>query len=198
MFDDTTCEIPRIIHQTWKGRRVDARFAGHIRSWVDTNPGWKHWFWTDRDNRNLVATRFPSYLKLWDALPQNIMRADLMRYFILWEFGGVYVDLDVEALLPLDRLVEALRQQAGSQSRGRGTVRGGGPGCILGQEPWVHAHVLYNADRLICNAIMMSCPGHPLWRVVVEDSGGAHHSWGREERQQGGVTEVAPRVAPVS
>ena len=48
------------------------------------------------------------------------------------------------------------------------TVRGRGPGCILGQEPWVHAHVLYNADRLICNAIMMSCPGHPLWRVVVE------------------------------
>ena len=244
VFDGTTCEIPRIIHQTWKGRRVDARFAGHIRSWVDVNPGWKHWFWTDRDNRNLVATRFPSFLKLWDALPQNIMRADLVRYFIMWEFGGVYVDLDFEALRPMDRLVEALRQQAGSLSRGRtgdgtrgtggiggagesigraevggggtggidgdrgedehsevgggfgGGVRAGrpdtnrgggainrrgGPGCILGQEPWVHAHVLYNADRLICNAIMMSCPGHPVWRVVVDlaqarwDSGKYRH-----------------------
>ena len=34
--------------------------------------------------------------------PEPIMRADAIRYFLLYEYGGVYVYLDFEALRPLD------------------------------------------------------------------------------------------------
>ena len=35
----------------------------------------------------------------------GIQRADAFRYFVLFAYGGIYVDLDMEALKPLDEYV---------------------------------------------------------------------------------------------
>lgn len=77
----------------------------------------------------------------------QIKRADAIRYFLLDHFGGLYVDLDFEALRPIDDLLA-------------------GHGLVIGQEPYVHSRVLYNVDRLMCNAFMASCPRHPFWATV--------------------------------
>lgn len=34
---------------------------------------------------------------------------------------------------------------------------------IIGQEPLEHARNIYGRDMVLCNAIMMSVPGHPFW-----------------------------------
>ena len=38
------------------------------------------------------------YKKLYKAFDQDIMRIDFGRYLILWNFGGIYVDLDIFAI----------------------------------------------------------------------------------------------------
>merc|ERR1711971_275347 len=45
---------------------------------------------------------------------------------------------------------------------------GSGLKCLIGLEPYEHAHILYTEERLICNAMMMSCPKHPLWKEVLQ------------------------------
>jgi hypothetical protein len=160
--------------------------AGYMRSWIRKHRplGWEHLFWTDRKNRLLVEARFPQYLELFDALPQNIMRADMIRYLILYEFGGVYADLDFQSLRPLDDLFAAhghaeyhsgggtgssssdRTNKSAPRPSSRGT--GGRFSAMIGQEPDAHAHILYKLPSMVCNAFMISCPGHPFWLEVVD------------------------------
>ena len=39
------------------------------------------------------------------AFPAAVNRADVFRYMVLFEIGGVYVDLDVEALRSIEPLL---------------------------------------------------------------------------------------------
>lgn len=140
--------IPRIIHQTWKNGRVTRLSAQRIKTWLTKNPGWEYKFWTNALGRDFMVKNYPEHMPMYDGYKQDIKRADAIRYFLLDHYGGVYADLDFECLRPLDSLVA-------------------NHSCIIGQEPYVHAHLLYDQDRLICNAIMMSAPKHPLWRTVI-------------------------------
>ena len=62
---------------------------------------WSMWLWTDEDNRELIARDFPSFLPLYDGYDVKIKRIDAVRYFYLYKYGGVYMDLDVMCLHPL-------------------------------------------------------------------------------------------------
>jgi hypothetical protein len=72
----------------------------------------------------------PEYLFLYDRLPKNIMRADMSRLAYMYIYGGVYADLDLEPLRPLDSM---LRGRGGAVLAWMGTpawgVRGLGEGC---------------------------------------------------------------------
>ena len=38
---------------------------------------------------------YSSFLPVYESYPYNIQRVDAARYFILYHFGGVYLDLDI-------------------------------------------------------------------------------------------------------
>ena len=141
------CEIPRIIHQTWKNDLVSYTAAQRIRTWIKQNPSWEYRLWTNEDNLRFMSEHYPQHLAMFKGYKQEIKRADAVRYFLLDHYGGLYVDLDFESLRPIDPLLK-------------------GRGLVIGQEPWAHSHVLYDVDRLICNAFMASCPHHPFWKTV--------------------------------
>ena len=67
-------------------------------------------------------------------------------------YGGVYVDMDMEPLRPLEDLLELLRW----------------PECVLGQEPLEHAVLLEGKRHFICNAVLVSKPKHQLWAVLLD------------------------------
>jgi hypothetical protein len=39
----------------------------------------------------LITEKFPWFLDTYKAYPHNIQRADVLRYFVLYEFGGIYL-----------------------------------------------------------------------------------------------------------
>ena len=98
--------VPRVIHQTWKDDRVPAQYQAWHRSVRDLHPHHEHRLWTDADNRRLIAEHFPGVLAAYDGFAHDIERADTARYAILAVHGGVYVDLDMELLRPVDQLLE--------------------------------------------------------------------------------------------
>ncbi len=66
--------------------------------------------WTGSTCRNFLETNYPSYLPLYDSLDEPIMRCDMVRYFILYHYGGVYLDLDRISVKPLSALLEKYRE----------------------------------------------------------------------------------------
>jgi hypothetical protein len=143
--------IPKLIHMTWKSTTINTPQAKHIQSWIRVNKGWKVRFWTDADNRELIERDFSWFLPIFDSYKENIKRADAVRYFILYSYGGLYVDLDFLALKPIDKFL----------SRYNGSL-------FLGEEPREHSRILYNMTRLVCNALMLSRPKHPFWLHVFD------------------------------
>lgn len=138
--------IPRVIHQTWRDADLPAPFALLAESWRRHHPQWQWRLWTDADNRAFVADRFPAMLALYDSYPHPIQRVDMVRYLILQVHGGLFVDLDFEALRPLDPHLAS--------------------DCVFGAEPAENA-AAHGFDEIISNAFMATRPGHPFLQAVI-------------------------------
>jgi len=135
--------IPARIFQTWKTKTLPAPFAAWSHTFQTQNPGFTWELWDDRDNRNFIATEFSWFLKTYDAYSAEIYRADVVRYFYLYTYGGIYADLDTECLRPIEPLLNRADILLGRM----------GP-----NESFAHS---------IPNAIMASKPKQEFWLFVI-------------------------------
>lgn len=141
------CGIPKIIHQSWKDKDLTPLYRKWSTAWQAHHPGWEYRLWTDDDNRRFIRDEFPWFLEQYDAFDRHIFRVDLVRFFYLFKYGGMYADLDFEPLRSLEALLWDKR------------------GVVVGQ-------MGSNASfaHSIPNAWMASPPGHPFWRLCVHEA----------------------------
>ena len=102
--------IPKIIHQIQIGD-VNKPFSGKVLEWMNrtkaVNKDYEHRLWSSKQELEaFVAEKYPNILVAYKMLPFDIQRVDLARLLILHEFGGVYVDIDVECLRPFEPLIQ--------------------------------------------------------------------------------------------
>ncbi|OJJ51721.1 hypothetical protein ASPZODRAFT_55299 [Penicilliopsis zonata CBS 506.65] len=106
--------FPRKIWQTWKvdPLEFDERDLATARSWTAKNPGHRYEVLTDQNDLYYVETYFgpdgfnrPDIVAMYRALTAKIIKADLLRYLVMYVEGGVYTDIDVEALKPIQRFI---------------------------------------------------------------------------------------------
>jgi mannosyltransferase OCH1-like enzyme len=97
---DSTVKIPKIIHQIWLGSPVPECFKAFMKSWELHHPGWTYILWTDEKVKTLTLYN----QDLFDAATNFGEKADILRYELLYFFGGVYADCDQECLRSLDFL----------------------------------------------------------------------------------------------
>ena len=161
--DESAAGIPRIIHQTWKTREVPARFKQYAESWQQSHPEFEYRLWSDEDNRALVRDHYPWFLSTYDGYRETIQRVDSARVLILHRFGGLYVDLDFESLKPMDGLIDEMN--AAHLAAGGGASKGHGL-AFIGLEPHQHSFT-QGTSPIVCNAMMASTKGAPLWRHVI-------------------------------
>jgi inositol phosphorylceramide mannosyltransferase catalytic subunit len=101
-------QIPKIIHQIYFGGENAIRpdYGKWRETWLANHPGWEYQFWDAARARGLLERHYPWFLSYFDAYPYWIQRCDAVRYFILHQIGGVYVDMDIESLKPIDPLID--------------------------------------------------------------------------------------------
>jgi mannosyltransferase OCH1-like enzyme/GR25 family glycosyltransferase involved in LPS biosynthesis len=103
--------IPRIIHRIWVGSKpMPPEYHYYGETWKAHHPEWEHRLWTD--------SNLPTVLYAFDALQNTTdvrSRADIIRYYLLYEYGGVYVDADFECLKAIDPLLDGLESFASKQ-----------------------------------------------------------------------------------
>jgi mannosyltransferase OCH1-like enzyme len=98
---NTEPRIPKIIHQIWLGGEVPTKYKRYMDSWKKFNPTWDYKLWTDKDVNDIFITK----RSIFDACQNQGMRSDILRYEILRQFGGIYVDTDFECIRPFDDLM---------------------------------------------------------------------------------------------
>ncbi|GAA5861168.1 hypothetical protein JCM8547_008506 [Rhodosporidiobolus lusitaniae] len=97
--------IPKIIHATWKTDTVPKKWAGYRQVCMDMHPDYEFKLWSDEASREFIAEHYPWFLSTFDGYTYPIQRADVIRYFVLHHYGGVYMDLDIGCRRPLDPLM---------------------------------------------------------------------------------------------
>ena len=147
--EGVTPRIPHILHQTFKDEMIPPVYWENIQTVVKHHPTWKYYYWTDASARQFIRDRYPQYLKMWDGLGLGIKKSDAMRYFILYEFGGVYLDMDFEVVRPLDPTTTKYAS-------------------IIAPEVFEHVVFLYDKEFILMNCFMSSRPQHPFFKYLME------------------------------
>jgi hypothetical protein len=91
--------IPRRLFTMWKSKKLSRRLLDAWQVWGSDEPLGQVVL-DDRECSQLAA-RFPGLKPRYEALPLNVMRADVCRVLAVYFFGGLYRDLDVLWVRPL-------------------------------------------------------------------------------------------------
>ncbi|KAI9332387.1 hypothetical protein BDR26DRAFT_937999 [Obelidium mucronatum] len=74
-----------------------------FHTWEGHNPNHVQILFNDDDLERFVQGTFsPFVVDAFFKLPRIVLRADFARYLMLYEFGGVYTDMDTECWTPID------------------------------------------------------------------------------------------------
>jgi hypothetical protein len=116
--------IPHVIHRVWLGdQEMPEEFKEWGETWQRHHPEWEMRLWTDD---NLPELRYPDAL---ERCRNHGEASDVLRSEILYQFGGVYVDTDVECRRSIEELIADAKAFAA-------WVRPGRIGsAVLGAEP---------------------------------------------------------------
>jgi hypothetical protein len=96
-------QIPPIIHYCWFGGRALPESAQKcIASWEKYFPDYEIKEWNES---NYDAHKIPYIHEAYNAKKYAFV-SDYARFDILYQHGGIYFDIDVEALKPFDRILE--------------------------------------------------------------------------------------------
>ena len=143
-------DLPIITHQIWKGAEMPKIFQDYRDQWLKMFPNYNHMFHKDDDLRNLIQEHYPKYLSTYDSFRYEIERIDFFRCAMLHHYGGIYIDLDVLPLKPLDEFTSK-RQ------------------VVLGYEPDEHLkHWDFPEGKIIGNALMISPKGDDFWLNLMD------------------------------
>lgn len=146
--DESTLLIPKIIHQTYKTEDIPEQWIESQKKCKDLHPDYKYILWTDKMAHDFMEKEYPWFLPTFDSYEYPIERADAIRYFILYKYGGVYIDLDDGCERRLDPLLK------------------------------FPAFVRKTSPTGISNDVMGSVPGHPFFLKLMKSLNHYKKDWG--------------------
>jgi len=136
---NTTPLIPKIIHHIWLGGSLPEKYINYVSSWRKHNPGWLHLFWDDINTKSFKLINQAKF----DQTKNLGQKSDILRYELLYKYGGIYVDTDFECLKPFDDLM-TLRFFTG---------------------------IAYPSAIEMYIGLIASIPGHPIIKSCIHDIG---------------------------
>ena len=88
----TPQKIPKIIHQVWLGPKMPPYSMDSWRTdYCKKYPEWKYMLWTEnsiKNNIKVINDKIYKSIQLFDG------KSDVVRYEILYQLGGIYIDSD--------------------------------------------------------------------------------------------------------
>jgi len=97
--------IPRIHHMVWcTPNELLPKLQPYRISWMRHNPSWDFLFWKMSE---MPFDKIPQICAdvIRDEKVYWVMKSDVARWLVLYLYGGVYSDTDVECMKPMDRFL---------------------------------------------------------------------------------------------
>lgn len=104
-MDQTSFAIettPRVIVQSWKSRETVPK--GVFDDVKQFAPGYAHVFFDDEACRVFMSKFYPSLYDMYDRLETKAHGADLFRYCYLYKNGGIWLDIKVVLVRPIEEV----------------------------------------------------------------------------------------------
>jgi len=146
--------IPKVINRVWLGPDpVPAVFERYAETWRRHHPDWEVKLWRDDDLPPL------SCQEEFERVESFKVKYDIVRLELLRQKGGVVMDLDVEALRPIDPLLDGVEAcvtamgEEGRAQRRRDRAEARFRGLL--------------AERLLQAALARALPGDELATAVA-------------------------------
>lgn len=181
-------DFPKKIWQVWKVNPLEFEERDHnvARSWVQKNPDYRYEVLTDGNELAYVEYHFgpegfdrPDIVEFYKSVKAAIVRADLLRYMIMYAEGGVYADIDVEALKPMRKFIPERYDH-----RDIDLVIG----VEIDEPDWRDHPILGPKSRSFCQWTFMAKPQQPVMMRLIEQI----MTWlrGIAERQGVSISDV--------
>ena len=161
--------FPKKIWQTWKIDPLgfEERDLACARTWTFKNPGHRYEVLTDNNDFHYVETHYgpsglnrPDIVEMYRTLNATIVKADLLRYLVMYAEGGLYADIDVEDLKPIERFLPERYDE-------------GDVDMVVGVEidqPAFNEHsILGKKSQSFCQWTFMCKPRLPVMLKLVDD-----------------------------
>lgn len=127
--------IPKTVHYVWLGsHQIPQPYAEYIDNWHKVLPDYKFVRW-DESNCDYLSTDYAR--QAYQAGKFGFV-SDVVRVQVLYEYGGIYLDTDVEVLRGFDDLL--------------------GEQMFIGMEN----------NAYVQSAVIASEAHHPFWRQVID------------------------------
>jgi len=142
--------------------------------------------WTDDEIAEFVQREYPMFYPVFAAITVPVMKVDLFRYMVIYEYGGVYADMDTECLVPVQNwlsisgaLTRAQFFHQGKLYSGREFLTQSGRTelvpirCVIAVESDTSLRGLRNYTSIqarsnqLCQWTFGCAAGHPLLQEVV-------------------------------
>jgi mannosyltransferase OCH1-like enzyme len=93
--------IPKIFHRIWLGNhKMPREFVRYGKSWEDLHPNWEMNLWTDDNLPELINQAYLDKCNTYSEM------SDLIRYELLFQYGGIYLDCDFECFKNIEPIIK--------------------------------------------------------------------------------------------
>lgn len=128
--------------------------------WVMLNKRWHYVLWNEKSLYEFINDNYPLLLETYRLLT-NKNKIKMAKYLLVYHFGGIYIDIYVKCLKPLDKLI----------------VLHNNKNLLFSEIPYTTKFersvidVIYSYKKwytLISNSVILSSPFHPLVKDILE------------------------------
>lgn len=97
-------KIPKVIHYVWLGgNRLNKTSQKCLNSWSAFLPEYKIVKWDERNALDIINAHV--FARQAYECKKYAFVSDYLRLFLLYYYGGIYMDTDVEVTKPLDEFL---------------------------------------------------------------------------------------------
>tara|TARA_B100001250_G_scaffold412126_1_gene442540 strand:- start:231 stop:959 length:729 start_codon:yes stop_codon:yes gene_type:complete len=101
--------IARNIFQIYHDKSL---IPSHVKTHITKlNPSYTYYFYDFVEGKEIIKKNFgkdlsSKIINTLDSLPRYCHKSDLLRYCLLYIYGGVYIDCDLKPLISFDEMIE--------------------------------------------------------------------------------------------
>ena len=154
--------IPRRLHHIVLGpmsRSIPLNWQRARNACIELHRNFEQfYFWSDENSEEFLGKNYPWFLSTWKSYETFVQKADSLRYFVLYHYGGIFLDMDLSCRVSLNPLLHSLERHSLSES---GDLFFGVKAFPVG----------------ISNGFLISTRAHPFLRRVIENLSSYHRTF---------------------